>query len=73
MWDGRDWTEQQPLLSLGARSEAHMAFDKKRWNVVLFGGCCESTGGKFGDTLALTVKLPGAYLPLIAAGSRPGR
>jgi hypothetical protein len=49
-WNRGNWTEQLPRASPGARSESHMALDLKHQNAVLFGGCCDPMGGKFGDT-----------------------
>jgi len=37
-WDGTDWTELQPETSPPARSEAMIAYDAAREEVVMFGG-----------------------------------
>jgi hypothetical protein len=47
-WDGRDWTQQQPLSSPSPRAIPGMATDPATCSVVLFGGADSSTN--LGDT-----------------------
>ncbi|HEX5414276.1 MAG TPA: kelch repeat-containing protein [Chloroflexota bacterium] len=49
-FDGANWTRKNPASSPAARSGARMVYDPVRREIVLFGGCCDPNGGKFGDT-----------------------
>ena len=49
-WDGTAWLLRHPAHSPPARVDSVLAFDPVSGHVLLFGGCCDSSGSALADT-----------------------
>jgi hypothetical protein len=50
VWNGRNWKRLYLRVHPQARGRSGMAFDELAGRILMFGGCCRSLGGFFGDT-----------------------
>lgn len=50
IWNGTAWAASASPLNPPAREHAAMAYDPATQQIVLFGGCCDSSGNALGDT-----------------------
>ncbi|MGI8550764.1 MAG: Kelch repeat-containing protein, partial [Dehalococcoidia bacterium] len=65
-WNGSTWNQRFPANAAGPRDNSGMAYDSARDQVVLFGGCCGSTGS-LNDTWTIGNGMPPPPPPPAAA------